>query len=192
MARGDRSTSEGADFGASLARKGAGAFLIVGVAAGLFVALGVFGGGFDGLAIGDDGGTPAEESTEPVAPPVAVPPEDTSAVPADEAPTEEVAEEPEPDRIDPATVTVQVLDGYKIDGGTAATGVESKLSEFGYDIVETSTGKDYEVSAVFWGVDGEEAARQLAADLGIDDVRPNPGTLRDDIMVHVMVGSDQV
>jgi len=191
MARGDSSTADDAGFGASLARQGAGAFLIVGVAAGLFVALGVFGGGFDGLAIGSDGASSADGSAEPVDPPVAVPPGDTSAVAPDEAPTEDVTEEPEPDRIDPATVSVQVLDGYKIDGGTAASGVASKLRELGYDVAATNTGKDYEVSAVFWGAGGEEAARQLAADLGITDVRPNPGTLRDDLMVHVMVGADQ-
>lgn len=177
-------------FARSLVRSGIGALALVLLSAGLFVALGAFGGGFDGVAA-PVAPEIVEPEPEPVPEPTPVPPVEEEPVPEPEEP--EVPADPttDPDRIDPASIRIQLLDGYKIDEGAAADRVVARLSELGYSVSFRTTGRDYEASAVFWGAGGEAAARQVAAELGIADVRPNPGTLNDEVAVHIMVGADR-
>lgn len=174
------------DLNASLLRQLVVAVAVVVVASGLFLALGRFGSGLDGAM------TAEEQVEQPVAPePVApVPPIEEEETSVEDV---EVIEEEEPatDRVDPATVRIQVLDGVRDDDGAAADALTGTLEELGYIVASRSEGRRYEVSVVFWGAEGEALARQVAADLGITDVRPNPGTLNDEIPVHVMVGADQ-
>jgi hypothetical protein len=177
----------GRDLTASLLRQLVIASVIVVVAAGLFLALGRFGSGLDG-AMSAEEQVEAPIVPEPVAP---VPPIEEDETTIEDVEVIEEEEEPESDRVDPATIRIQVLDGVRDDARAAADAVTKQLEELGYIIANRSEGRRYEASVVFWGDDGEALARQVAADLGITDIRPNPGTLDAAIPVHVMVGADQ-
>lgn len=106
--------------------------------------------------------------------------EGDDAEPAEQAPA-----------IDPATITVQVLDGYQADGGTAAAAVASQLSDAGYDIVAQNPALRYEQTTVLWTAGFEAEARQVAAAIGAAEVRQQPGNLSSQVAVHVVVGSDR-
>lgn len=130
----------------------------------------------------DDGGAPEAEDEAPD-------PEDDDA--ADE---EEPEPEPTPDppaAIDPAGISVQVLDGFRSDGGAAADTVSEQLEQAGYDIVARNPAIAYEVTAVLW-TDGFEAeARQVAAEIDAAEVREQPGNLSTGVNVHVVIGADR-
>jgi hypothetical protein len=115
--------------------------------------------------------------------------------PVDEAASDDEEPEPEPepaaDRIDPASVTVQVLDGYRADGGAAARTVAATLRDGGYRVVAENPALAYEVTTVLFTAGQEAAARQVAADLGAPEVREKPANLSDQVAVHVVVGSDR-
>jgi hypothetical protein len=110
---------------------------------------------------------------------------------AEEEPEPEPEPEPEADRIDPASVTVQVLDGYRADGGTAARTVAASLRDGGYRVVAENPALAYEVTTVLFTAGNEAAARQVAADLGAPEVREKPANLSDQVAVHVVVGADR-
>ena len=103
----------------------------------------------------------------------------------------EEPEEPAADRIDPSTVSVQVLDGYQADGGTAAGTVATELQDAGYRIVARNPALLYDITTVLWTAGHEQAGRQVAADLGAAEVREQPGNLSSSVMVHVVVGADR-
>lgn len=111
----------------------------------------------------------------------------------DDAPSDEESE-PAPDApaaIDPGEISVQVLDGFRADGGAAADAVNEQLRDAGYNIVARNPAIAYEVTTVLW-TDGFEAeARQVAEEIDAADVREQPGNLSTNVNVHVVVGADR-
>ncbi len=146
----------------------------------------------------DDAGT-GEADTGEAAPDDGAPGEaaPNDATPDDGAPEGDDAPEPDPEpdppapTIDPAEISVQVLDGYRQDGGAAADAVGDQLQEAGYRIIARNPALNYSVTTVLW-TDGFEAeARQVAAEIGAAEVQQQPGNLSTDVNVHVVVGADR-
>lgn len=109
--------------------------------------------------------------------------------PAEEPPAEEEpATEPE---IDPSPISVQVLDGYREDGGTAADAVFEQLQSAGYNIIARNPAIAYEVTTVLWTEGFEAEGRQVAQEIGAAEVRQQPGNLSNEVNVHVVVGADR-
>lgn len=137
---------------------------------------------------------PSEEPDEPQEPDEPDEP-DPEPDPAPEEPAPEEPDEPEepsgPDRIDPGTVSVQVLDGFQADGGAAATAVADELAATGYRIIARNPAIRYDTTTVLWTAGSQAAGEQVARDLGVAAVREQPGNLADSVMVHVVVGSDR-
>jgi outer membrane biosynthesis protein TonB len=123
-----------------------------------------------------DESEPDEPESEPEADPEAEPEPDP---------------DPEPETVAPEDVTIQVLDGYQADGGTAASSLASDLTDAGYRVIARNPALRYDVTTVLWTTGNEEAGRQVAAAIGAADVRQQPGTLSDAVAVHVVVGADQ-
>jgi outer membrane biosynthesis protein TonB len=193
------------------------AALVVGVSAALFWTIGR--GGDDGLVVADgpddevaaEDDEPSDEPSgedpapdpEPPADPEPEPeepdepddgdpePEPEPEEPAEPEEPEEPEEPAEPDRIDPATVSVQVLDGFQADGGAAATAVADELAAAGYRIVARNPAIAYDVTTVLWSAGSQAAGEQVARDLGAAEVRQQPGNLADSVMVHVVIGADR-
>ncbi|WP_052665535.1 LytR C-terminal domain-containing protein [Nitriliruptor alkaliphilus] len=91
----------------------------------------------------------------------------------------------------PGEVTIQVLDGFKEDGGTAADRVAALLGDAGYDIIARNDALSYEVTTVLYNPGNEAAAQQVAAELGGAEVREQPGNLSSAVALHVVVGRDR-
>ena len=141
----------------------------------------------------DDPDTDPETGPEPDPEPDDPSPEDGA-----EDGSTEAEPDPEPDsgedqplRIEPDTVSVQVLDGYQQDGGSAADAVAAQLADEGYRIVARNPALRYDVTAVLWTAGNEEAGKQIARDIGAAEVREQPGNLSTAVMVHVVVGADR-
>ncbi len=100
-------------------------------------------------------------------------------------------DEDEPARIPAEDIDIQVLDGYREDGGTAATAVAAELRELGYVIAAENPAIAYEETTVLWSEGYEAEARQVAEDLGGTPVREQPGNLSAQVKVHVVVGADR-
>jgi hypothetical protein len=156
----------------------------------------------DGTDDADEADEPvAEEEPEPTPSPDEAegsaadePEDDASDEPAeevDEEPAEEEPAEAETPAIAPGDISIQVLDGYKTDGGTAARGVATSLREAGYRVVAENQALSYERTTVLWTDGNEAAARQVAAEIGAADVREQPGNLSSAVDVHVVVGADR-
>ena len=110
---------------------------------------------------------------------------------SEEAPTEEEPDPAPSAAIDPGEISVQVLDGFRADGGAAADAVSEQLQEAGYDVVARNPAIAYEVTTVLW-TDGFEAeARQVAAEIDAAEVREQPGNLSTGVNVHVVIGADR-
>jgi outer membrane biosynthesis protein TonB len=190
------------------------AALVVGVSAALFWTIGR--GGDDGLVVADGpddevsaeddtteeepSGEEAEPEPEPPAEPDPEPepdgaedPDEGSEEPEEpEEPAEpEEPEEPSADRIDPSTVSVQVLDGYQADGGAAAAAVADELAAAGYRIIARNPAIAYDVTTVLWTAGSQAAGEQVARDIGAAEVRQQPGNLAESVMVHVVIGADR-
>ena len=206
---------------ASVARHLGGAVVLVALAAVAFQAVGSIGDVEVVADAADDTAAPdaSDERDDPEAtdeadtadPPPADPPpaddgpdDDAASDPGedqDEAPDEDAADDtadddadgddPAAERIDPATITVQVLDGYQQDGGAAADAVAEEIEAAGYDLIAQNPALRYDVTTVLWTSGNEAAARQVAADIGAGEVRAQPGTLSEDVSVHVVVGADR-
>jgi hypothetical protein len=134
-----------------------------------------------------DGVEPAEPEQQP---------EDEPAEPEQPEEPEEPAEPEEPGEpaepaVPPGEVTVQVLDGVKADGGAAADEVAELLGDAGYDIVARNDALSYDVTTVLYNPGHEDAAAQIAAELGGAEVREQPGNLSSAVAVHVVVGADR-
>ncbi|MEX2486951.1 MAG: LytR C-terminal domain-containing protein [Nitriliruptoraceae bacterium] len=97
----------------------------------------------------------------------------------------------EPERIPPETIDIQVLDGYREDGGTAASDVADELRSLGYVIAAENPAIAYEETTVLWNEGFEEEARQVAEDLGVTEIRVQPGNLSAGVTVHIVVGADR-
>jgi outer membrane biosynthesis protein TonB len=200
-------------FGASILRNLLGALALIALAAGVFWGLGSFGGEDGDLVIADEPeASEPEEEPEPEPEPQPDEPADPEPEPepdpepepeptedepeGDEPEASEPEEEPEPepdepDRIDPGTITVQVLDGFQADGGAAAAAVASELRTAGYQVVAENPALRYDVTTVLWTAGAEAQAQQVAAEIGAAEVREQPGNLSSQVQVHVVIGSDR-
>jgi hypothetical protein len=156
----------------------------------------------DGTEDADEADEPAaEDEPEPTPSPdepdeadeaAADEPEEAAADEVDEEPApEDETEEPAAPAIPPGDISIQVLDGYKTDGGTAARGVAASLRDQGYRVVAENQALSYERTAVLWTEGNEAAARQVAAEIGAAEVRAQPGNLSSAVDVHVVVGADR-
>jgi outer membrane biosynthesis protein TonB len=125
--------------------------------------------------------------------------EDTEADPeteeSDAAASEpEEADEPEdraPAAHAPAEISLQVLDGVGTDGGNAASQMAQRLRDGGFNVVAQNPAIAYQTTTVLWTSGNEDKARQVAAEIGAGDVRPQPGNLSESVDVHVVVGADR-
>lgn len=126
--------------------------------------------------------TPTETTTESVASP------SPSPTPAPQpSPTETSAE-----RIDPAEVSIQVLDGVLDDGGVAAHAVADELRGDGYNVIVVNQSyRTYDTTTVFFTEGNEPAARQLASDYGFARVEAKPSNLSSSVDIHLVVGKDR-
>ena len=128
----------------------------------------------DGTAGATD--TPTDASPEPA---------DTEATPTETTTTEAPA-------IDPASITIQVLNGS--DDGADQDAVVSCLEAAGYgDLITSNRARStYTSTAVFYteGADNQAAAEQVAQALGIASVEAQPGNLSESVPVHVVTGQD--
>jgi hypothetical protein len=139
---------------------------------------------------GDEpGATPPADPT----PPPAAPDDDTGEADPDEGTSPDEGTEPDaPDTgFDPATISVQVLDGYQLDGGDAANAIAEQLRTAGYDVIAENPAIAYEVTTVLWTAGFEAQARQVAEEIGATEVREQPGNLSTEVAVHVVVGADR-
>lgn len=132
--------------------------------------------------------SPAPTATEPT------PAETATAAPS---PTAEPDPEPtdEPTTVDPASVSIQVLDAVGGEGGSeAAQAVADELREAGYDVVVVNrAGREYDVTTVFWSPGQEAGGQQVAAAIGAGraEATPDEVQLSDAVDVHVVVGADR-
>jgi hypothetical protein len=115
---------------------------------------------------------------------------------ATEEPEPEPSPEPTEDQpaaagIPPGDISIQVLDGYKTDGGTAARGIAASLRDDGYRVIAENQALSYDRTTVLWTEGNEAAARQVAAAIGAAEVREQPGNLSSAVDVHVVVGADR-
>jgi hypothetical protein len=111
--------------------------------------------------------------------------------PEPEPSPEPTEDEPAAAAIPPGDISIQVLDGYKTDGGTAARGIAASLRDDGYRVIAENQALSYDRTAVLWTAGNEAAARQVAAAIGASEVREQPGNLSSAVDVHVVVGADR-
>lgn len=105
------------------------------------------------------------------------------------APTE--ASTPDPDRLDPAEISVQVLDAI-LDGSTTAQDYADQMETDGYDLVASiRSGRVYDQTTVFYSSGQEAKAQQIADDYGWTLLRANDVGLSEDVDVGVVVGVSQ-
>lgn len=116
---------------------------------------------------------------------------DGQAEAADDGGTE--ATDDQAPSIDPAEVSVQVLDAVG-DGGVTASAAADELREAGFDVIVINrASRGYDVTTVFW-TDGQgPGGRAVAAALGTTEARVTPEEVRlsDSVDVHVVVGTDR-
>lgn len=204
--------------GASVLRAFLGALVIVALPAVVFWVLGA--GDADGPSViadapgqdGDDVEAPSNDGVADDPDSGADAPDSAGDDPGDgadtgagdetgaEQPDDPDAQDPEPDDPDPspdppafppAEVSVQVLDGHRGGDGSGARAVAAQLREAGYRIIAENPAIPYEVTTVLWTAGYEGQGRQVAAEIGAPEAREQPGTLSDQVMVHVVVGADR-
>jgi hypothetical protein len=105
---------------------------------------------------------------------------------ADDETDDEVARD-----VDPSSVTIQVLDGLKTDGGDAADSLTDQLEGSGYSVVARNDALSYASTTVLFNPGYEAAARQVADELGGAVVSEQPGNLSSSVELHVVVGADR-
>jgi hypothetical protein len=146
--------------------------------------------------------TTAEQPTGDATSPDAAPDDEAPAEPtATEEPAQQPTEEPTEDasapeppaeEVDPASVSIQVLDA--VGDGSSARAVADELREAGYDVVVINrAGREYDVTTVFWSPEQDAAGQQVAAAIGAGQAEPTPEEVRlsDSVDVHVVVGADR-
>lgn len=100
---------------------------------------------------------------------------------------------PPPSDVEPAEVSIQVLDAVG-DGGAAAAGVADTLRGAGFNvIVINGASKGYDVTTVFWSAEQGPGGRAVAEAIGAGRAERTPDEVRlsDSVDVHVVVGADK-
>jgi len=180
------------------------ALAVVGVSVVLFSGLGGVLGDDDGSAEPDVAASPAVPDDEQPTPQETGGEPEPSAEPSEEPepdpePSAEPTDEPEPEpspfepTIDPATVSVQVLDGDGVEGRAETEAVAERLSAAGYNVVVINdASRTYEDTTVFWTAGFEVQGQEMAQLLGFPEAAPKLENLSDQVQVHLVVGADQV
>jgi len=158
-----------------------------------------------------DRDTAAAGTEEPVVPPVMVEPavpdtaDDDEAVDGDDADADPDADDADVDAAPapapplvtgpaPSSIDVQVLDGYRTDGGRAAGRVADQLAAAGFVIrARDRQALPYEETTVFYIPGREAEGRRVAQEIGarvVLELTPERRLSRD-VMVHVVVGADR-
>lgn len=158
--------------------------------------------------------TPAPEVVADPTPTGAVTPTPTgaaspssTATPTEPAPVETATAAPsptdepdpgptdEPATVDPASISIQVLNAVGGAGGAAAAqAAADELREAGYDVVVVNrAGREYDVTTVFWSPGQEAGGQQVAGAIGAGraEATPDEVQLSDSVDVHVVVGADR-
>jgi hypothetical protein len=116
------------------------------------------------------------------------------ATPPPEPSPEPTVSEPVPSGqgdVDPAEISLQVLDAVLDDGGETAARVTDQLSADGFRVVARNQAiRRYAVTTVMYTPGNEAKAQQIAARYGYDRVEPQPGNLSNSVDVHLVVGAD--
>lgn len=141
-----------------------------------------------------DGGTAPTDGTEAEGTDA---PTDGTEPPATDAPTDagtepagtETATEQAP-AIDPASITIQVLNGS--DDAADHDAVVGCLEAAGYtDLITSNRARTtYAQTVVFYTAGGEDEAAQAASTLGVAGAEEQPGNLSESVPVHIVTGQD--
>jgi len=125
-----------------------------------------------------------------------------SPAPAPEPdPEPEPEPEPEPDDVPadsprPQDVSVQLLNGIGSDGSAAVARARTALTDEGFRIAAERTARAYDVTTIFYTVGFEDEGRLVGQALDVTEIKPMTDLpaerrLSDDVMVHVVLGSDR-
>lgn len=132
--------------------------------------------------------TPDEPSPSPTGPTT-----EPSAEPSPE-PSPTATSEPTPedgDRIDPSSISVQVLDAVLDDGGAKAEEVAARLRADGYRVVAVNkASRRYENTTAMFTPGYRPQAEQIADEYDFPAVQEQPGNLSEQVQVHVVVGAN--
>jgi len=102
------------------------------------------------------------------------------------------ASETDDGRIDPSSVSIQVLDGVRDDDRAAARKVADKLTDAGYRVVVINPASSvYDVTTVLWTQGFEDQALQVQHEFSFAEAREKPSNLSSNVQLHVVVGRDQ-
>ena len=139
----------------------------------------------------DEPEEPSEEDDTATGDAEADPETEDSEAAAEEAEEADEPEDPAPAAYTPSEISLQVLDGVGTDGGNAASQMAQRLRDGGFNVVAQNPAVAYQTTTVLWTSGNEDKARQVAAEIGAGDVRPQPGNLSESVDVHVVVGADR-
>jgi hypothetical protein len=185
--------------------RAAGRIALVGVAfvalaAGLFTAVDVW-QGRDVAASPPPAVTPTPSPEPEPAPPAEEEPEgegdaEEEAPDGGAAPAPEPTPPPAPVGPAPSSVSVQLLNGIGSDGSAAVTRVRTILTDAGFRVVASNTGRPYDQTTIFYTPGFEAEARLVGAVLGVNQIvvmteLPPERRLSSSVMVHVVVGADR-
>ena len=176
--------------------------ILVGLIAFLIYGLVVDGfGGDDDLAATPEGSDTADapaiesldpEAVEPLASEEVLPSDAVGPTPISPAPTPpgQADEAPAAGQIG-AGVTVQVVNGAN-SGSERFDAAVSALTTMGYDVTEAGTSPNAYAQTTVFPTAGQESQAQalVDGDPRFIVVGQNPGNLREDINIHVLVGED--
>jgi hypothetical protein len=130
---------------------------------------------------------------QPSSPTTSEPPASTPATEpttTDQPTTTEEPNEPT-DPLDPAAISIQVLDGVLTDGGESMRQVAQALRDQGYNVIaENRARQPYEQTTVFYTAGYQAQAEQVAAAIGASAVEQQPGNLSQQVQVHIVVADD--
>lgn len=157
------------------------------------VIFGALGGDEPADAVAAPTPSPTVPVTEPTgAQPSQTEPAGTEPPSASEPASEPASETPTPtDSLDPAAISIQVLDGVLTDDGAAMRELAQALRDQGYNVVaENRARQPYERTTVFYSGDFRVQAEQVAAAIGADVVEQQPGNLSETVQVHIVVADD--
>jgi hypothetical protein len=139
----------------------------------------------------EDTPTPSVSDTPASTPSTAGPSVSATPTASEATATETPSSEQTNDGLDPASISVQVLDAVRDDAGVGAQGWADQLEADGYDVIVINTASvTYARTTVFYTPGNEAAARQIAAQYGFTEVDLRPDNLSDSVDIHLVVGQD--
>lgn len=160
------------------------------------VVFGALGGEEPADAVAAPTPSPSVPVTEPTGtqqpstpPTVTEPPASTPAT--EPTTTDEPTDAGTSDPLDPAAISIQVLDGVLTDNGEAMGQLAQALRDQGYNVIaENRARQPYEQTTVFYTAGYQAQAEQVAAAIGASAVEQQPGNLSEEVQVHIVVADD--